>query len=336
MFDAMEVIIDVGFRQEAREDLAVSFVGERSRAALDELARIPGVLRVEGERMVPVRVRGTTTTRWDGVLIARDDDAELTAPLDRAQRRLPRPVHGGVTLTDELARRLGVRVGDVVEVERIDDPGAIRHLHVTGLSEESLGMGAVVTASTIRTFGGERVTGARLQVDPLATTAILSDLRRRPGVAGATSRTASLAAFQRLMGDTVAVTRALLAFFASVIAVGIVYNNGRIALAEQARDLATLRVLGFTRREVAALLLGGEAVIVLLSEPVAAVLGRILTAMLLAAVISSDLMRFPLVTRMGTYVSGAAVVVAAALVTALFIRRRVDRLDLVAVLKARE
>jgi putative ABC transport system permease protein len=338
MFDAMAVIIDLGFRQEAREDLAVGFVGVRPRAALDELKRIPGVLRVEGERMVPVRVRGVVPMAWEGVLIARDDDAELTAPLDRVLRRARRPVPGGVTLTDELARRLGVRVGDVVEVVRIDDPRTVRRLPVTGLSEEALGLGAVVTATTMRAFCGDGglVTGARLQVDPRALTTILSDLRRRPGVAGATAREASLAAFQRLMGDTVAVTRALLAFFASVIAIGIVYNNGRIALAEQARDLATLRVLGFTRREIAALLLGGEAVIVLLSVPVSWVLGRILTGLLLDAVVASDLIRFPLVTNVTTYVSGSAVVVVAALVTALFIRRRVDRLDLVAVLKARE
>jgi putative ABC transport system permease protein len=142
--------------------------------------------------------------------------------------------------------------------------------------------------------------------------------------------------FRRLMAQSMNATRWILAALAAVIAVGIVYNNARISLAEQARDLATLRVLGFSRREVSEIFLGGELIVLVLALPLGVVIGRGFAAWLVSQVVSSDLFRFRLVTQPQTYVFALTFVAAVSLATALLMRRRLDRVDLVAVLKARE
>jgi len=116
--------------------------------------------------------------------------------------------------------------------------------------------------------------------------------------------------------------------------VGVVYNNARIALSVRSRELATLRVLGFTRAEVSAVLLGEQAVQVVVAIPVGLWLGRGLAALVLRTV-EDELFRMPLIISNATY-GFAAVVVAASVASAFLVRRRVDALDMAAVLKSRD
>jgi putative ABC transport system permease protein len=127
----------------------------------------------------------------------------------------------------------------------------------------------------------------------------------------------------------------VLTAFAAVIAVGVVYNNARIALAERGWELASLRVLGFSRAEVSTVLLGELALTILVALPLGMLLGWGLVHVL-AGALQSDQFLFPVVIRPRTYALAALCVAAAALGSALVVRRRIDRLDMVAVLKTRE
>jgi putative ABC transport system permease protein len=340
MWDAMVHMMDVTFGQSMQEDLSVVLAGERDAAALYEFERIPGVVVVESERTIGVRVQAAAHDGWiwEGALTSRPADGTLRPALDKDGRLVSPPATDGLTLTDELSRRLGVDVGDLVLVDRLDDDRPPRELVVAALSHESLGLQAQASVSTMRALcgGEERITGALLSVEPGSIDAVARTLRSRPAVLSVSSPLQTGRMFRRLMAQSMNATRWVLAALAAVITVGIVYNNARISLAEQARDLATLRVLGFSRREVSEIFLGGELIVLVLALPLGVVIGRGFAAWLVSQVVSSDLFRFRLITQPQTYVFALTFVAAVSLATALLMRRRLDRVDLVAVLKARE
>jgi putative ABC transport system permease protein len=123
--------------------------------------------------------------------------------------------------------------------------------------------------------------------------------------------------------------------FACVVAVAVVYNTARIALSERGRELASLRVLGFTRREVAVLLFGEQAILTIAALPLGCAIGYQLCA-LIARQYQWELFRMPVVVTPKTYAFAQLVVIAAAVGSAILVRRRLNRLDLVEVLKTRE
>lgn len=340
MHDAVRHMMELTFLQAQREDVEISLVEARPRRAVTAAAgRLPGVQFVEPIHAVPVRlIHGPRT--WDGVLEGRAmrGDGSLRLPLDNRGRRLPSLPDDGIVLTDELARRLEIRPGQEVLVERLDGDRRTVAARVTALSQDLLGLHAAARLEvTDALFSEGRVaSGALLFVDRAAELELAHRLKELPAVAGVTFRRDAYATFQRTMAETYVVTRLLLAFFSSVIAVGIVYNSARIALAERARDLATLRVLGLTQREVSRIFLSEQLLLVVVALPVGAVLGRGLAGLLMATAISSDIFRFEVSSPPATYLFAAAVVATAAVATAGLARRRLQRLDLVGVLKARE
>jgi putative ABC transport system permease protein len=230
-----------------------------------------------------------------------------------------------------------VRTGDTVVVEVLEGKRPVRSVVLTGLVDDLIGMAALMDARALsRLLVEERtMSGAYLAVDPVQAQRLYVELKRMPAVAAVSVREADLANFEKTLAESSRISSRVLVIFAVVIAVGMVYNGSRIALSERARELASLRVLGFTRREVSAMLLGEQAILTAIAIPVGLVVGFGLYA-LIAVVFSSELFRMPLVVSGATYVFSVVVMVVAAILSALVVRRRVDRLDLVAVLKTRE
>ena len=140
---------------------------------------------------------------------------------------------------------------------------------------------------------------------------------------------------QEVSARNVRLMSTVLTLFASVIAIGVVYNNARIALSERTWELASLRVLGFTRAEVSVLLLGELAISIAIALPLGMLMGWGLVH-LVAELLKSDQFQFPVVIQPRTYAWAAICVVAAGVASALVVRRRIDRLDMVAALKTRE
>jgi putative ABC transport system permease protein len=127
----------------------------------------------------------------------------------------------------------------------------------------------------------------------------------------------------------------VITLFATIIAGGFVYNNARVALSTRSRDLASLRVLGFRRREISAVLLGELSIQVLASILPGVWLGRVLVEQMMAST-DPELYRFPTVISAQTYAFACTVTLSAALLSALVVRSRLDHLDLIAVLKSKE
>jgi len=333
--DALDWFIDVQFNQVQRADVNVGFAEPVPRGVRRELERLPGVSQAEVTRAIPARLRAGHRSYRTGITGV-EDDAVLWRIFD-AELREARPAPGGVLLTTRLADRLGVRPGDSVIAELLEGKRVKGALRVTGTVREMAGMNAWMRLEDLNRLARESavVSAAGLSVERSQENALLERLKEMPAAAVVIVNRGLVDTFRATSARNVLFFTTVLSIFAATIAVGVVYNNARIQLAERAWELASLRVLGFTRREVSVLLLGELAVEIALAIPLGFVAGFWLAALLLA-LMSQEVMEFPLVIFPSTYAYSGAVVVAAGVVSALIVRNRIDNLDLVAVLKTRE
>ena len=247
------------------------------------------------------------------------------------------PTGDGVLLTDRLARKLDLRPGDTVQAEVRQGRARTLVLRVDGLVTEMMGLNAYMNRAALnRALGEGHLTGGfALTVERGREAELLAATRAMPKVAGAFSKGALMRNMQDVNVRNINVISMVLTVFASIIAVGVVYNNARITLAERTWELASLRVLGFTRAEVSGLLLGEMAIFVALALPLGMLMGYGLVQGI-ASTLTTDQTAFPVVIRARTFAGAALCVLAAATVSALVVRRRIDRLDMVAALKTRE
>lgn len=334
-FDAIELMKNVQFRTVQREDVTVVLREPSSAAVRHALARLPGVLRVEPFRMVAVRFRSGHRT-YRSALQGLDPGGELRRIVDGDFRVYDLPPEG-VLLTARLAERLAVRPGDRLTVEVLEGARPVREVVVAGVVDEMIGMSAYLELPDLNRLmrEGGTISGAYLAVDPPAREGLYARLKRLPAVAGVGVREAALQGFESTIAESFRISITTLIGFACVISFGVIYNGSRIALSERGRELASLRILGFSRGEVASMLLGEQGLLTLAALPLGAAIGFGVCALLVLR-FASDLFRMPLVVSGRTYLFAFLTVAASALVSGFAVRRRLDRLDLVEVLKTRE
>ncbi|MBU6367433.1 MAG: FtsX-like permease family protein [Gemmatimonadetes bacterium] len=334
-FDAIGAMRTVQFEQAQREALAVTFTAPRGPEALRALARLPGVWQVEPQLTVPVRLVAGGRQRSVG-LVAVAPGAALRRVVDTRGRPVALPLDG-LLLSRALATLLDVAPGDAVrvEVQRGDRP--VVTMRVGALLDDLVGTTAYLPLATVeRTLRqGAARDGAALAVDPAQLPLLYRTLTRTAAVAAVSAREAYLRAFDRLVARSFRVTLVTLFGFAMVLAVGVVYDTTRIALAERGRELASLRVLGFTQGEVARLLFGEQALLGVVAVPVGCLLGVGLCLLMIGA-LESELFRLPLALRVRTVGGAVGVLAASGVVSAWLVRRRLDRLEPVEALKTRE
>ena len=333
--DAMDVLIANQFFVAEREDVTVTFVEPRSAAAVFELAHLPGVLEVEPQRIVPARIRFGHRYR-NLAITGMAPDAQLRRIVDAHGRVVPLPTTG-LVLSQLLARTLGARPGDVVDVEILEGRRDRLQLPVTALVDDVIGLSAYVDLETLHQLlhEGDSLSGASLLVDRRDEPALTSRLKEVPAVAGTSVKRAVLRNFRETLTANLNLSIFLNVIFAGVIAFGVVYNAARVSLSERSRELASLRVLGFTRGEISSILLGELGLLTVAALPIGAALGYGIAALVVSSM-ESEVYRLPLVMSPGTVAWAFLAIIAAAAVSSLIVRRRLDTLDLVEVLKIRE
>lgn len=335
MFDSVYALMDIQFRQVQREDINVTFREILPYSVRHELAAIDGVHRVEAMRAIPARLRAGH--RHDEVVIQGfDPDGQLRRVIDASGNVVSIPA-SGLVLSRLLAERLGLQTGDEVGVEFLEGKQAQGVTAVSAIIDDYLGLSVIMNRDALWRLSGEQqvINGAFLAIDDRAHSAINRQLKRIPAVTGVTSPEAMLQSFEEQLADSLLVSSGFLLGFAGVIAVGVIYNAARIALSERGRELASLRVMGFHRREVATLLLGEQALLTILAIPLGWGIGM-LVCYALTVGMQTDLYRIPFVTDPRTFIGSGLVVVAAAYLSGRVVRRRLDRANLVEVLKTRE
>jgi putative ABC transport system permease protein len=322
--DTVSYMMHVQYGLSQREDISVAFVEPTSRRALFDLLGVHGVEHGEVFRSVPVRLRfqhRSYRTSIQGV----EPGGDMQRLLDDNFRSIHLPSEG-IVLNDYLAKLLGVRPGQTLTVEVLEGSRPVRQVPVVGLAKKFLGVSAYMDLEALNRMmqEGSAISGAYLSIDQRYASEIYQRLKEMPRIAGTVVREQEIKNFHKTMEETMLFFTFVATIFAAVIAFGVVYNAARIALTERGRELASLRVLGFTRAEISYILLG-----------VGLFIGRALCAYI-ATNLETDLYRVPLILEPSTYAFAATVVLVAALVSALLVRRRLDHLDLIAVLKTRE
>jgi putative ABC transport system permease protein len=335
MLDSMNEMMRLQFSRVQRENLTVAFTNDRDVSAVREIASVPGVVAAEPFRTTPVRLaHGHRSERL--ALTGLLPEGGMRVMIDKSGVRHPLP-YDGVVLTSRLAQNLGVGPGDTLGVELLDRAGEERTIVVAATMDELIGVNGYLALDALNrlTRDGPRASGAWVSIARGAETDVLRELRAYPAVASTTSKTAMLRSFEDQISESFGLMSGILLTLSGILAVGVVYNGARIALSERGRELASLRVLGFTKSEVAAMLLGEQAVITLAGIPLGVLFGVALAATVVGA-LDTELYRIPLSVRPRTLVLTSVAIMGIAALAGLLVRRRLDRADLIAVLKTRE
>lgn len=334
-YDMVETLQRVQFETAMREDLRVSFRKTLPQRAVVELLHQPGVLAAEGIRIVPVRLRSGARSRQIALTLHPE---ALTL-----HRIVTWPLHTvaipaeGLLLTDVLATILGVQPGDFVDIDILEGTRAHKRAVVSGIVHDLFGLNAYASFPFWHGLAGEveGVSSALLSVDPQQDAPLTQRLIHMPNVARIDRRRSELERFETESGKSMWITATVLTLFGVVIATGVIYNAARVALSMRSRDFASLRVLGFTPKEIGAVLAGELVAYVAL----AALPGLLLGVWFIRVVMGEamqEMFRLPIVASPLTFTFAIGVTAIATLVSIVLMRGRLATLDLIAVLKTKE
>jgi len=333
--DAMGFLLDFYMQKEQRETLAVNFNGPISKDALHTLSTIPGVRDVQWRYVTQVRVRSGHRERLVP-LVGHPERHAMRPLLDEVGNEVEFDPHS-VLLNATLAKILDVRPGETFTVQPLTGERRSVKLVMTGTTNELIALWVHMGADALlNTFSeSPAATEAYLLVDSDEMVDVQKEITDMPQVASVVRKDLMVAEFRRQTGESMGMFSLILTAFAVVIAVSVVYNNARVALSLRGRELASLRVLGFTRTEISSILIGELAIQVLVGIPFGLVLGKVLVRGMLSAQ-DPEGFRFPPMMNQHTYAFSVLVIVIAALLSAALVRRKLDKLDLIEVLKSRE
>ncbi|MGD8427430.1 MAG: FtsX-like permease family protein [Balneolaceae bacterium] len=333
--DSVNFAVDVEFRRAQPYDLSVSFEDAVSSHAISELRRMPGVYYAEEYRSLPVRMRFGHRTYLTGIQ-AYPRDRKLKPLLDANQQEVSLPEYG-IVLTQRLGTILGLQTGDTLRVEILENSRRTLDLPVAGFMNQYFGLSGYMSLEELDRVLPEKglVSGAFLNIDKSFEERITRELKESPRVAEILSTQGIIQRFYESTAQTWLIMAFFVSLFAAATAFSVVYNNARISLSERNRELASLRVLGFTRGEISYILLGELWFVVLAAIPVGMACGWALTAFIIWS-LQTDLYRIPLNISSTTYALAALTVIISALLSSVVLRRRLNKLNLIEVLKTRE
>ena len=335
MSDSIDHLLTFQWNSAQRHDAAVFLTEPSSRKGLHDLTHLPGVIRAEPVRSMPARLNFGHRQRKLAVTgISRG--AELNRLLDENERPIELPKEG-LLMSEKLAEILGARLGDEVRLEMLEGRRPVVNVPIRGLVTDFAGVNAYMDLDALNRIlkDGDTVGGAYLALDHKYWDRFMREVKDTPRAAFVMVKRDQLAAFRETTGRSIGIIRKLYFALATIVAFGVVYNSARIALSERSRELATLRVVGFSVPEVRAVLVGELAVLVMLALPAGLLFGHGL-AILIMSSFSTETVRLPILINHSTYAIAVVVVLTAAVSSFALVSRMLARLDLVGVLKARD
>ena len=334
--DSLNHIARVYFYEAQRQDVMVGLTEPRSRKALHNFTTLPGVMRAEPMRMISVEFQHNTITHR-GALSAIEPQNQLYPIFDDVSRSVQTVPDSGVVLASRLAKKLDVDVGDELWVEVLQGRRPTLPLKVVDIIETYIGMPAYINLEYMNRLlkEGQSFEYANLLIDPAKQPLLFEKLKSTPNVSSVMIKQAALEEFEKTLIEHLMVFISMFSTLAAVLGFGVAYNSTRIALSERGRELATLRVLGFTRKEISYVLLGEVMMLILVGLGMGCFIGLGLVWSM-ASSFDTELFRIPLIIENSTYGSAVMVILVATFISAALVRNRVDKLDLIRVLKTRE
>lgn len=335
MTDMMDAMLGTQFELLNRESMTVSFLRPVSATALGELKSRPGVQLAEGYRLVPVRLRSGQFTK-ELAITGLPPGAQLRRVADDKGRVVAMPA-SGVLLNARIAKKMGLKPGDTIQLELLEGNRRKIRVTVANLVEEILGQGCYMQSEALsRLLGEERsINVAALKIDLLKQDEIIAHLKTSSRVASISTREGTLKIFYDMMSRSMLAMITIILIFASAISVGVVYNTAMILLSERTFELGSLRILGFTKAEVFEMIASELGSTVLASLIPGCALGYGF-AWLMMNTVDTEEFTIKLIITSRTYVTAVLVSLATALVSFVILYFRIRKMDLVSVLKVRE
>jgi putative ABC transport system permease protein len=334
-FDSIDQMIEMAFNRMERQHATIEFGEPQHSRSMLAVAALPGVLRAEPFRSAPVRLTNGARSRQLSIM-GLSDDRDLSRVLDAEFNPISLPPNG-LAIGNRVAEILGLQRGDMVTVEATGGKRRTTQIPVTDIIASYFGLAVFMRLSALNDLldEGDRVSGIHISYDPVREPDLFRAIKSTPAIAAIGLKRASLIRFRETLAQNINYMVTVYVSLAIILTFGVVYNSARIQLSERARELASLRVLGFTRAEVSWVLLSELTMLTIAAIPIGWMFGYGFGLLLIQS-FSSDLYRVPFVIDRATYAIAALIVLGAATASALIVRRRVDRLDLVAVLKTRD
>ncbi len=331
--DGIAYVIDFQWDVIQRQTVTLSLVEPGPARAIADFAHLPGVIHAEPFRFVAVELKSGPITRRlpiQGLPAL----GTLSRVIDARPQQLTLPPRG-LVISAKLASVLRVRVGDEVVAHVLEGRERELTVPVVGLADDFAGVAAYMELHALNRLllEGDQISGAHLVVDSGRWIDFLTAVKNTPKVAGCVIKNSLREGFRQTTAQSIGLLQKMYLMFATIVAFGIIYNSARISLSERARELATLRVLGFTRGEVGAVLVGELIVLTLVALPLGLVLGSEFAAFVITTV-NTETVRLPLVLTPANYAFAVLVVAVASALSALFAARKLADIDLVSALKA--
>jgi putative ABC transport system permease protein len=331
--DGIAYVIDFQWDIVQRQTVTLSLVEPEAARALADFKHLPGVVHAEPFRFVPVEVRAGPITRrltFQGL----PERGTLSRAIDAEPKQLTLPPRG-IVISAKLAEVLRVRPGEEVVARVLEGREREITVPVVGLAEDFAGMAAYMELHALNRLllEGDRISGAHVVVNKAQWREFLTAVKNTPRIAGCVIKDSLREGFRKTTAESIGLIQKIYMLFATVVAFGIVYNSARISLSERARELATLRVLGFSRGEVGAVLIGELVLLTLVALPIGLLLGSGFARGILQAV-NTETVRLPLVLTAANYAFAVLVVALASTLSAIFAARKLSEIDLVSALKA--
>jgi putative ABC transport system permease protein len=335
MADSIDYLLTFQWNSQSRQDVSVFLSEPTSGRGFHDLAHLPGVIRADPIRMVQARLKFGHRHRKLAVTGV-TPGADLDRLLDEQSHIITMPKEG-LVMSAMLGKVLGANIGDEVEVEVLEGRRPVLRIPIRGFVTDFAGVAAYMDISALRRAmkEGDSVNGANLLLDHSRWDEFMRELKDTPRAAVVMVKQDQLAAFRDTTGKSIGIIRNLYFVLATIVAFGVVYNSARIALSERSRELATLRVVGFSLAEVRGVLVGELAILVLLALPFGLLFGRGLALFIMSS-FSTETVRLPIVINSSTYSIAILVVLTASLLSFALVSRMIAKLDMVGVLKARD
>jgi len=332
---ALDELVSTTFDRSNRQDAILMFEPDIPETALAAVTNLPGVMRAEGQQFQSAVLRHGHLEK-DAAIEARRPGADLARIIATDGRVVDPPAHG-LLLSRRLAAQLAVQPGDRIEVEFLGGVNETHVVPVAGIVTQYVGLGAYMDIETLSHMlrQAPQISVANLKVDTQALPELHRVLKETPNLGGLIMTDKMQRSFEATIRENVVIMTTIYLSVAVLITIGVAYNGARIQLSERARELASLRILGFSHGEVSFILVGETMLLALLAQPLGWLLGGGIAAAL-AHGSTSDLYEIPLVLEPAGFALASLVVLAAALMSSLIVRRRLDRMDLVQVMKTRE
>jgi len=335
MEDSINYMMEVQFDIAQRQDVSIGFVEPRAISSLEEIRLMPGVMSVEPLRSVAVFLKSEHHSKRAAIMGLRPDP-DLNRILDQNLKAAQVPEQG-LALSSKLAEVLHVKKGDMVIAEVLEDRRPVLKIRVAEIVEEFIGLSAFMDMDQLNRHlnEGTVITGASLMVDPLWNGPLYQKIKEIPAIASMNIMKKAREIFRETMGENILKMVAVNIIFASMISFGVIYNTARIALSERGRELASLRVLGLTKGEVAYILFGEMTVIILIAIPIGLFIGYLMV-LGMAQSMDTELFRIPVIVEKSTYGLSVIIVVVSSVLSFYLVWRQVENIDLVSAQKGIE